>query len=178
MHHKRVEDHDDNNKTIRKPIKYLGVRQRPSGRWVSEIKDSTRNLRLWLGTYNGPEEAAMAYDSVARILRGRNAKTNFRYNRLITSQEEISNLIQRNPKLYHFLKHATMKKTISSSQNNTTQLVEETLACSSYYEDGFKVAFNPQNEDGALLKLKSSNGSCCKVYSSVYVAPSFNESKK
>eukprot|EP00249_Psilotum_nudum_P036673 c8338_g1_i1 orf=127-1386(+) len=57
--------------------KFLGVRQRPSGRWVAEIKDSSQKLRLWLGTFDTPEEAARAYDEAARVLRGRNTRTNF-----------------------------------------------------------------------------------------------------
>lgn len=55
----------------------MGVRQRPSGRWVAEIKDSSQRVRLWLGTYDTPEEAARAYDEAARALRGSNARTNF-----------------------------------------------------------------------------------------------------
>nr|GEV28358.1 ethylene-responsive transcription factor ESR2 [Tanacetum cinerariifolium] len=57
--------------------KFVGVRQRPSGRWVAEIKDSSQKVRLWLGTYDTPEEAARAYDEAARALRGENARTNF-----------------------------------------------------------------------------------------------------
>ncbi|KAJ9188388.1 hypothetical protein P3X46_003748 [Hevea brasiliensis] len=57
--------------------RFVGVRQRPSGRWVSEIKDSSQRVRLWLGTYDTPEEAARAYDEAARALRGENARTNF-----------------------------------------------------------------------------------------------------
>ncbi|TKY63838.1 Ethylene-responsive transcription factor RAP2-11 [Spatholobus suberectus] len=57
--------------------KFIGVRQRPSGRWVAEIKDSSQHVRLWLGTYDTPEEAARAYDEAARALRGENARTNF-----------------------------------------------------------------------------------------------------
>lgn len=60
--------------TIRR---FVGVRQRPSGRWVAEIKDSSQRVRLWLGTYDTPEEAARAYDEAARALRGENARTNF-----------------------------------------------------------------------------------------------------
>ncbi|XP_015900171.2 ethylene-responsive transcription factor ERN3 [Ziziphus jujuba] len=57
--------------------RFVGVRQRPSGRWVAEIKDSSQRVRLWLGTYDTPEEAARAYDEAARALRGSNARTNF-----------------------------------------------------------------------------------------------------
>ncbi|XP_038680896.1 ethylene-responsive transcription factor RAP2-4-like [Tripterygium wilfordii] len=62
-----------------KPVvrRFVGVRQRPSGRWVAEIKDSSQRVRLWLGTYDTPEEAAQAYDEAARALRGENARTNF-----------------------------------------------------------------------------------------------------
>ncbi|CAL1399035.1 unnamed protein product [Linum trigynum] len=57
--------------------RFVGVRQRPSGRWVAEIKDSSQRVRLWLGTYDTPEEAARAYDEAARALRGESARTNF-----------------------------------------------------------------------------------------------------
>lgn len=43
--------------------RFVGVRQRPSGRWVAEIKDTTQKIRLWLGTFDSAEEGAKAYDS-------------------------------------------------------------------------------------------------------------------
>lgn len=57
--------------------KFVGVRQRPSGRWVAEIKDTTQKIRLWLGTFDCAEDAARAYDEAACLLRGNNARTNF-----------------------------------------------------------------------------------------------------
>ncbi|ONM24662.1 ethylene-responsive transcription factor ERN1 [Zea mays] len=57
--------------------KFVGVRQRPSGRWVAEIKDTTQKIRMWLGTFETAEAAAKAYDEAARLLRGSDARTNF-----------------------------------------------------------------------------------------------------
>ncbi|XWS35734.1 hypothetical protein CRYUN_Cryun20dG0021700 [Craigia yunnanensis] len=135
------------NNIMRQPTKsmvrrFVGVRQRPSGRWVAEIKDSSQRVRLWLGTYDTPEEAARAYDEAARALRGENARTNFASVNQSSSQSGSPSsggfLSQSDGR--HGLSFSSLKAKLSKNLQNIMARTSENKSTKSRVSDHFTFA--------------------------------------
>lgn len=106
--------------------KFVGVRQRASGKWAAEIKDKSKKIRMWLGTYKTAEEAARAYDEAACLLRGSNTRTNFSttYPTIPTNSPislKLRNLLDRSTK-------ATSNQSQSQSENQSTPIFQDDIA--------------------------------------------------
>nr|GEX37957.1 hypothetical protein [Tanacetum cinerariifolium] len=95
---------------------YRGIRRQPRGKYTAEMRNpEKKGSVLWLGTYETPEEAAMAYDRAAFKYRGSNALLNFPH--LIASHNET-------PEKYFTKKRhsATPKSSSSSSLSSESSI--------------------------------------------------------
>ncbi|KAI9195221.1 hypothetical protein LWI28_012858 [Acer negundo] len=113
--------------------KFVGVRQRPSGKWVAEIKDTTQKIRMWLGTFETAEEAARAYDEAAFLLRGTNTRTNFSNPVFTNSHLSL--------KIRNLLNHKKSLKQTTLTSTNTKAIIKPTSIVSNIGGDTFSDSF-------------------------------------
>ncbi|KAJ8760061.1 hypothetical protein K2173_010917 [Erythroxylum novogranatense] len=130
--------------------KFVGVRQRPSGKWVAEIKDTTQKIRMWLGTFDTAEEAAHAYDEAACLLRGSNTRTNFTTH--VSTNSHIS------MKIRNLLNHKMSLKNRSSSIATSKSEVKATTVAGNKSEVNNCLSFlsNSGNDLSSITKIDSS----------------------